>query len=463
MPFGKKRDPSGGPDIDFDAIYKTGIEPAIRDAELDPIRADHEVTGGIIHKAMFERLLLCDFAVADLTTANANVFYELGVRHAARRQTTLSVFAEGQPMPFDVGLLRALPYKLGASNAFGDVEAAALRSVLAERLKQVRALAAEQSASDSPLVQLLQGYTTPELAHLRTDVFRERIEIAASLREQLRVARTAKSAAEGAQQLQQFEQGLGPLDGVEAGVIVDLYLSYRAVGAFEAMVALYSRLPDVLRRTVLIREQRAFALNRLASKRDGDERAALRDQAQKILEELIAEHGANAETCGLLGRIFKDRWDEARGSEGLKARGYLRRAIVEYKRGFEADWRDAFPGINALTLLDIEGSSESLKERDRLLPVVRYAVEQRLRGKQPDYWDHATLLELGVLAGADSSELERRLEDALASVREYWEPETTARNLRLIAEQRRARNADTSALDFVIGELDRAVAAKRGS
>ena len=40
------------------------------------------MTGGIIHKPMFERLILCDYAVADLTTANANVFYELGIRHA---------------------------------------------------------------------------------------------------------------------------------------------------------------------------------------------------------------------------------------------------------------------------------------------------------------------------------------------------------------------------------------------
>ena len=80
MPFGRKRDPAGGPDLDFDRCYEMAIKPAIVDAQLEPIRADHEVTAGIIHKAMFERLLLCDFAIADLTTANANVFYELGVR-----------------------------------------------------------------------------------------------------------------------------------------------------------------------------------------------------------------------------------------------------------------------------------------------------------------------------------------------------------------------------------------------
>src|SRR5215813_3992236 len=109
MPFGKKKDPTGGPDIDFDAIYEGAIRPAIEDAAMDPIRADEEITGGIIHKPMFERLLLCDFAVADLTTANPNVFYELGVRHAARPYSTLPIFAANQKLAFDVNYLRALP------------------------------------------------------------------------------------------------------------------------------------------------------------------------------------------------------------------------------------------------------------------------------------------------------------------------------------------------------------------
>ena len=62
---------------------------------------------------MFERLILCEYAVADLTTANANVFYELGVRHAVRPWSTVLLFAEGgSQLPFDVAPLRALPYSL---------------------------------------------------------------------------------------------------------------------------------------------------------------------------------------------------------------------------------------------------------------------------------------------------------------------------------------------------------------
>jgi hypothetical protein len=36
------------------------IAAAIEAAELEPIRADEELVGGIIHKPMFERLLLCE-------------------------------------------------------------------------------------------------------------------------------------------------------------------------------------------------------------------------------------------------------------------------------------------------------------------------------------------------------------------------------------------------------------------
>ena len=81
MPFGRKSDAAGAT-IDFDAVYQQLIAPAIRAAGLEPVRADDDMTGGIVHKPMFERLILCEYAVADLTFANANVFYELGVRHA---------------------------------------------------------------------------------------------------------------------------------------------------------------------------------------------------------------------------------------------------------------------------------------------------------------------------------------------------------------------------------------------
>jgi hypothetical protein len=56
MPFGIKPDASGM-SVDFDTSYQDLIKPAIDEANLDSIHADEEQTGGIIHTAMFERLL----------------------------------------------------------------------------------------------------------------------------------------------------------------------------------------------------------------------------------------------------------------------------------------------------------------------------------------------------------------------------------------------------------------------
>ncbi|MFG0317834.1 MAG: DUF4071 domain-containing protein, partial [Planctomycetota bacterium JB042] len=122
MPFGRKPD-SGGRVVDFDRVYHELIAPAIRDARMEPLRADEEMVGGVIHKPMFERLILCEYAVADLTTANANVFYELGVRHAVRAASTVLLFAEGgNRLPFDVAPLRALPYRLAADGGPADAD-----------------------------------------------------------------------------------------------------------------------------------------------------------------------------------------------------------------------------------------------------------------------------------------------------------------------------------------------------
>src|SRR3954470_14302092 len=156
MPFGTKPDPTGRPPIDFNRIFDLGIRPAVEDAGMVPVRADEEKTGGIIHKPMFERLLLCEYAIADLTTANPNVFYELGVRHTARPRTTQPIFAKHQPIPFDVNYLRALPYDLGKDNRFGPRDAAALRSALTKRLKMLLKVPTDKMTADSPVFQLIE-------------------------------------------------------------------------------------------------------------------------------------------------------------------------------------------------------------------------------------------------------------------------------------------------------------------
>jgi MAP3K TRAFs-binding domain len=92
--------------------------------------------------------------------------------------------------------------------------------------------------------------------------------------------------------------------------------------------------------------------------------------------------------------------------------------------------------VNAVTLMELKEPPDP--RREQLVPVVSYAVERRIVEGKPDYWDYASRLELAVLA-RDEDRAVQALGNALASAREVWERETTARNLRLIREARRAR------------------------
>jgi hypothetical protein len=114
MPFNRKSD-SEGNEIDFDEVYAFLIKPAIVAADMTPVRADEETINGIIHKPMYERLILCDYAIADLTTANANVFYELGIRHAVKPFSTITIFSSNAKLPFDVNFLRSMIYGYDAA------------------------------------------------------------------------------------------------------------------------------------------------------------------------------------------------------------------------------------------------------------------------------------------------------------------------------------------------------------
>lgn len=435
MPFGTKKDDAGRA-IDFDAVYNEVIRLAVIDADMEPIRADEEHVGGIIHKPMFERLMLCDYAVADLTTANPNVLYELGIRHGIRPHSTVLVFAKGTRLPFDVQPLRGLPYQL---DTFGFPAAVTeSRNALAERLRTCR-----DPVEDSPLYQLITDWPRPDIAHLKTDRFRELVEYSRRYKEKLAAAREEGADAVGA-----VERELRIADA-DPAILVDLFLSYRAVKAWQAMVDLFQRMPRVLARTVLVQEQLGLALNRLGR----------RQEAERVLQAVIEENGASSETCGLLGRVYKDMWEAAgEGGSAAAARGYLKKAIDSYVAGFESDWRDPYPGVNAVTLMEMELPIDPRQQE--LLPVVRYSATRRLKSRTPDYWDHATVLELSVL-GRDRVSAINALESALASVREVWEPETTARNIRLIREARTARDEDTRWVASVEEELTRA-GRKRG-
>jgi tetratricopeptide (TPR) repeat protein len=288
-------------------------------------------------------------------------------------------------------------------------------AALAARLVEARL-----AKADSPVYQLVDGF--PDIQRLKTDVFRERVRYSQQAKDDLAAARK-----QGIVAVRAVEAKLGPIGDAESGVLIDLFLSYRAVKAWDDMIALVARMASPLAATVLVREQLGLALNR----------AGRGEEAERVLTKLIEERGPSSETYGILGRVYKDRWDAAVTlGDTFAARGLLDRAITAYLKGFEADWRDAYPGVNAVTLMEMKTPPDP--RRDALIPVVRYAVDRRIAAGEPDYWDYATLLELAVL-GKDEDRAFAATGDALARAQEKWQLETTARNLRLIREARERR------------------------
>ena len=450
MPFGKKPDLASGVTVDFDQIYEMGIKPAIVDAGLEPVRGDQERTGGIIHVPMFGRLLLSDFVIADLTLSNPNVFYELGIRHTARPFTTVPIFAAIHPIPFDVALVRAIPYTL-VDGKLTDETAAALKKGLSTRLEEaIRGVATQ----DSPIYQLIPSFPQVHLPHEITEIFQDQVRHSDEFRKLLADARAKASDKERMEVLREIRGDLGDLRATQSTALVDLMLSFRDVSAWDDMVKLTEQFPDGLKSNVMVRQQRALALNR--RNQPGD-----REEAQAILEKLVKEKGADPETLGILGRVHKDRYSELNKAGDLMASAALDEAIEAYTRGFESDPRDYYPGVNAVNLLIQKGDADALKEADRLVPMVSFAVARRGGASSSDYWDLATVLELSSIGG-DWPLATRVLPKVLAAAKASWMIETTMKNLNLLKAAREREGQAPAQLDQMLGYLQKRYQQLRG-
>jgi len=128
-------------------------------------------------------------------------------------------------------------------------------------------------------------------------------------------------------------------------------------------------------------------------------------------------------------------------------------AIKAYTDGFESDPRDYYPGVNAITLLVEKGDAEALKEADRLLPLVRFAVARRGGVSSSDYWDLATVLELSAIAN-DWAMVTRVLPKTLAAAKFSWMIKTTWDNLLMLKEARGRANQSPAELADVIQHLE---------
>lgn len=145
MPFGEKSD-AFGHKVDFDAVYADFIKPIVESVGLECVRCDEVVRSGSIHQRMFECLLEAEVVIVDLSFLNANVFYELGMRHALARHTTVLIQCEGSVVPFNLAGQEIVSYPASLARP----------SPAAERIAGLLRSGSSSTHVDSPVHNLLR-------------------------------------------------------------------------------------------------------------------------------------------------------------------------------------------------------------------------------------------------------------------------------------------------------------------
>ncbi|MGG5890099.1 tetratricopeptide repeat-containing protein [Falsiroseomonas sp. HC035] len=144
-PFGTKTDTKGKA-VDFEAIHSALIAPALAATGLGGGTTGEIVEAGNIREDMFALIIEADIVVCDITVHNANVFYELGIRHALRKKR--SVLIKGGPVadatPFDILTDRYLAYEVDDPGRAAGKLAEVIRATLAD-----------DRATDSPVFKML--------------------------------------------------------------------------------------------------------------------------------------------------------------------------------------------------------------------------------------------------------------------------------------------------------------------
>ncbi|KRC66748.1 hypothetical protein ASE12_19420 [Aeromicrobium sp. Root236] len=111
-PIGDRLAPVGSPSRqtweEALAVFEDVIKPACQANDLDPIRADGIAIPGEITDQIFRHLFEDEVVIADVSGGNANVMYELGLRHT-RNLLTVQIGEYGQ-LPFDVSSVRTIMF-----------------------------------------------------------------------------------------------------------------------------------------------------------------------------------------------------------------------------------------------------------------------------------------------------------------------------------------------------------------
>ena len=324
--------------FDFDRVEKELIRPAMKQLGL------FGGTTGEIRQDMFSSLLQEDLVIADITIHNANVFYELGIRHALRDQKTILLKCPGfDETPFDIIGYRYITYDK-------DQPATALLSLIAaitETLSDQRV--------DSPVFNTLPRLIPqdPEKYLALPEDFIVEVKLAASSGSLGKLALLAWEA-ESFFWKRHAWRFIG-----EVLYQANAYLQARH---------LWEEVLDTLPVDQEANDRLATIYQRLAEQQlyTGQEQGeALLTKSDLAIGNLLGNNiltpTQRAEAFALCARNAKTRWYYSwkdlpagpRQKTALRS-GDLKRALEVYHKGFSEDLNHYYAGINVLGLLAIK-------------------------------------------------------------------------------------------------------------
>ena len=423
MPFGKKKGGDGSL-YDFNAIYKTLIKPALEEAGFEAFRADEETSSGDILTDMFQELLLADLCLCDLSIDNANVYYELGIRHAFRKRGVVHIQAGRAYMPFDIFNVRTLPYHITPE---GVPDPAFIRTDIQAIARMTRdTWASDRDSVHSPIFNLLTGLKEPDQRSLRTPLatgfWREYNE----WKQRVTIAQRQKRIGDI---LLLTEEIRNPLIKEEA--IGEAGRALKDMGRNELALVQYRKGLEVNSSNLVFRREEAFNLNRLGRV----------DEAIVKIENLLIDFPNDSESISYLGRIYKEMWWDSWNRIADKAKRikaafdsyhWLIKAVDIYMKGFYIDLNNTYPGVNALTLSTIvlylaekfdnpkDPDPDILRIResiDELRGTLIFGLEAKADDDKADYWTLISLADLRILTAENVSSVARAYRKAITASR----------------------------------------------
>ena len=411
IPYGVKAtlaaEGSGAPaKVDFDRLWQAAIRPAIEDIGYAPVRADQDL-GALIIQEMIERLALSDLVVADLTTPNGNVYYEVGVRHVAKRNGCVLIAAEWAQPLFDMTQMRQIRYPL-PEESIQDETAQKIRGILSKAIPML-------ASGESPFHGALPGY--PDIDVNRATALRDTLRRLSEFQAAVNAARSMPEADRRvrALELQNLYTDGGP---VPAAVALELLYLLRDSADWNGTLEFINSLTQDVQQLRVVQEQKA-----LAQSKAGDHHTAI-----GALRELIRVGGDTSERRGLLGGRYKKLW--ASETDAAQKAHYLGQAILEYEKGMKLDLNDYYPASN-LTRLYRERNKPGDDDRARAAATITVAGCERAALRNPDdKWLKPTLLG----AAFDAGDVTKARELADQVINEGAAPfhlETTIADLRL--------------------------------